>query len=190
MNAAGRWVLGVGLAVAAWAVISATPDHREHTADPIPIPVALGESVDVSGMTVTVTDIRVTDGLEPPSGTALGGRWVVLDVSVLSRDSDLNDPLGSAALQLNDTLITASDLIPPGDLLDRAAPRTGLVVSGSILFQVPPDAPLGEATILLSRREATVSSVGADEQARLDVDLAAIAIQTDLAFDAPTVAAP
>ncbi|WP_433676134.1 hypothetical protein [Microbacterium gorillae] len=190
MNAAGRWVLGVGLAVAAWAVISATPDHREHTADPIPVPAALGESVDVSGMTVTVTDIRVTDGLEPPGGTALGGRWVVLEVSVLSRDSDLNNPLGGATMQLNDTLVTASDLIPSEDRLDRAAPRTGLVVSGSILFQVPPDAPLGEATILLSRREASESGVWADDQAQLDVDLGGIAIQQDLAFDAPTVAAP
>ena len=190
MNAGVRWALGVGLAVAAWAVIAVTPDHREHTADPIPVPAVIGQTVDVSRMSLTVTDVHVSDGVIPPNERVIAGRWVVVDISVMSRDSDLEAPLGGAALTLNDTVVTSSDLAYGESRLDGVQLRTGLVMSGSVLFQIPPDAPLGMATLLLSRRDDVVPGVWSDDQAQLTIDLGAIPRETDLAFDAPTVRAP
>lgn len=189
MNLARRWTLGVGLAVAAWLVISVTPDHREHTAAPVPVPATIGESVEASGMTVTVTGVRMTDGLQPPGGSPISGRWVVVDLAVISRDSDLENPVGGVGLQLNDTLITSSDLIYREQRIDGFQLRTGLVVSGSILFQIAPDAPLGDATVMIGRRSSDDVGVWSDDQVQLVVDLAAIPLETDLSFEAPTVKA-
>jgi hypothetical protein len=190
MNAAVRWALGVGLAVIAWAVITITPDHREHTADPIPVHAVLGQTVDVSGMSLTVTDVHLSDGVIPPNGRVIAGRWVVVDLSILSRDSDLAAPLGGVALTLNDTVVTSSDLTYGQVRLDGAQLRTGLVVSGSVLFQIPQEAPLGEATLLLSRRDDRAPGVWSDDQAQLTIDLGTLPRESDLAFDAPTVRAP
>ncbi|WP_456286169.1 hypothetical protein M1D46_16780 [Microbacterium sp. JZ70] len=145
--AALRWGVGLALVGAAWGVMQLTPDD-DVMREPFRTWASVGERVETRTLAGAVTDARLGERISDESGWRDTGMWLVLDLEIAAMETDADRSLEHVRLTLDDgTVYTASER--PEDSLYRAPTHVGLPRTGSVAFELPPEA--------------------ADERARIDI---------------------
>lgn len=160
MSRAAGWLAGIALVVAAWFVLFLTPDDTARDA-PFAVAAAVGEHAEGRNIAVTVTDLRLSEGI---SGTAQGGAlwsadgtWFIVDLDAEARvSSEKRRTLQLSTLTFPDGTVYSASERP--DSLRSAALIAGVPRSGALAFELPADLP-GDSAVL---------TVGLTSDARLD----------------------
>lgn len=147
------WTTGVGLLVAAWVVALITPPEDAAEA-PFVTAAAIGEQVSTRTLTATIRDVRVAERVSA-GGWEAEGTWIVVDLDIAASLDEEASQLAGASLTVGDRTYRASER-PPS--LFRASLNVGIPQSGSLAFELPPDATDDTAVLRLSE----------DDEIRLD----------------------
>ena len=178
-----RWVpavAGTALVVAAWGVAAVTPDDAA-AEEPFVVAATMGERATGRNLAVTFTGLRAAEAVTN-DGWRAEGSWLLVDVEVEAVQSEEGTLLSLATLDVGGRSYRASER-PPASLF-RSGLAIGLAHSGSLAFELPPDA-FGEGG-----DGAAVLRVGLDEDPRLDSVIELHADLADVEVDSEAELAP
>lgn len=136
------WSIGGALVVAAWAVAAVTP-AEDDAENPFPVAVDVGERGVGRNIAVTVDDVRRAGAVVAGDWSA-EGNWVVVDLDAEAVASEFGALLAVASLEFDGRTFRASER--PESLM-RSALSVGIPLSGSLAFELPPDADPARATL-------------------------------------------
>lgn len=172
------WALAATLLVAAWFVALGTPDRDAATA-PFTVTAQLGQEASGRNIAVTVDQVRLaTEGVSDGSGWSAGGTWLVVDLSAQATVTEVAANLSYARLHLGADLYQASER-------PRSLARSPLAVdiprSGTLAFEVPPEAVTGRAVLTLGLSvDPRLDSV-----IELPIDLDTVPREAEIAWERP-----
>lgn len=185
----GRHILNGALLVvflsAAGVVLHTAPTDAQWQA-PIPVAGEVGQTLTGRNIEATVSDIRIADSVTASNGWSgeTTGAWVVVDASVEAVVTDFGVSLGTAQLQIGDTLYAASER-PDDGSIEGTVLSVGLPQTGPLLFEVPRAALEGEDAQSAELQLAANNDPRTDSMIVVPVDLAAIAHEEAITTDAP-----
>ena len=176
-----RWLAAGAAAlllVASWLVAFVTPTDAERDA-PFVTSMTIGEPATGRNLSATVEAVRLAQAVHTNKWEADGETtWVVVDLSAEAVHDDVRASLLGMTLRVGDRTYRASER--PESLLKRGL-STGIPTSGVLAFELPEAAATGHGVLDLSLAEDT----RLDSVLRLDIDLAALDIESDIEL-APT----
>lgn len=140
------WVLTAILLAGAWGLNAITLDDDAAYSD-IVTTGAIGETVIADNLEVVVTDVHAARSIMDANGWAADGTWVVIDIDAAAVDSQDGAAIRLAELVIGDRMFTASER--PVSALQAIPLVPGVPRSGSLAFELPPDALVGTATLRL-----------------------------------------
>lgn len=144
------WAAGVALLVAAWLVALVTPPD-DAAEQPFAVTAEVGEPAQGRNLAVTVTGVRAADEVSL-GGWSAAGTWVVVDLDAAAVRSAQGTLLSYATLTIGDREYRASERPATASLTDamfRTALIPGIPRSGSLAFELAPDARAGTAVLRL-----------------------------------------
>lgn len=140
------WTLTAALLAGAWALNAITLDDEAAFSD-IVTTGETGEPVIADNLEVVVTDVHAARSVVDANGWSADGTWVVVDIDAAAVDSQDAAAIRLAELVIGDRLFTASER--PVSARQAIPLVPGVSRSGSLAFELPPDALVGTATLRL-----------------------------------------
>lgn len=169
------WSLTVVLLAAAWGVSKATLPDDAATA-PFATVAAIDEPVATRNLAVTVTDVHVASAVTDAEGWAAEGTWLVVDLEAAAVVTQESGSLRLAELVIGDRTFTATGR---GTTFAGQGLFTGVPRSGSLAFELPPDAVAGTATLRLGMADEVLLDGVIEVPLRLDE----IPVETEVVLD-------
>lgn len=180
------WLLTAALLVAAWFATLWTPTDDDITA-PFIVKAEIGEPAVGRDIAVTINSVQTSDEIfiagEPDDGDewtserptwTMAGSWVVFTVDAESNISQIASSIQRAVLVIDGRTYWADERMP--SLADSIPLVPGVPVTGSIAFEVPPEARDSTATFQISLN----FDERVDSLIELDVDLSALPLEDDI----------
>jgi hypothetical protein len=152
----------------------------------IPVTGEVGQTLTGRNIEATVSSIRIADSVTASNGWAgeTAGVWVVADASVAAVLTDYGVSLGTAQLQIGDTLYAASER-PDRGTIEGTTLSVGLPQTGPLMFEIPRAALQGDDARGAELQLAANGDPRTDSMIVVPVDLTAIAHEPTLTTDAP-----
>lgn len=142
---ATAWLLTLGLLAGAW-MLNQTILPDEAGAADLVTRTAVGERAETGNLAATVTRVRAARGISDAEGWSADGTWLLFDIDAEAVDSQAGSGVRLAELRIGERTFTASER-------PHSAFELGLVPavprSGTLAFEIPPDALTGTATLRL-----------------------------------------
>lgn len=184
----GMLANGIGLVAvltAAWLVVQSTPTDEVWQAA-IPVYGDVGERITGRNLEATVTDVRIAEEVVASTGWAgdTTGVWVVVDASAARVVDDLGVGLGTSELVINGTTYSASERPDLGTIAGQHL-STGIPLHGPLMFEVPRELVSSEQARTAQIQLATNSDTRTDSLLVIEVDLAALPIESSITTDEP-----
>jgi hypothetical protein len=185
----GRHILNGALLVVflavGWVVLHSAPTDAQWQAA-IPVTGEVGQTLTGRNIEATVSSIRIADSVTASNGWAgeTTGVWVVTDVSVAAVLTDYGVSLGTAQLQIGDTLYAASER-PDRGTIEGTTLSVGLPQTGPLMFEIPRAALQGDDARGAELQLAANGDPRTDSMIVVPVDLTAIAHEPTITTDAP-----
>ena len=148
----GPWVLAIALLVGAWFVQLNTPDEFSYE-QPFVKTVSMGELGTGRNIAVTVTDVVIADEVMDADGMSLTGTWVVVNFDAEAVHSARQANLRYATLLADDLEYFATERLASAIEMPLVP---GIPRSGSVAFEVAPDALKGTVAISFALDQITM----------------------------------
>ncbi|MFC4137680.1 MULTISPECIES: hypothetical protein [unclassified Microbacterium] len=130
----------------------------------------VGDPVAGRNLVVTVTDVRAADRISDDEGWSAEGTWVVVDLDAASVLDQYGRSLSSAELTAGGRTYRATER---GTTFFQSQLVPGVPRSGSLAFELAPDARTGDAVLRLAPQGDTRT----DSVLEIAIDLDDIAVQ-------------
>lgn len=169
------WALTAVLLAGAWGLNAITLDDDAAFSDLV-TPGTIGEPVTADNLEIVVTDVHAARSVTDARGWSAEGTWVVVDLDVAAVETQDGASIRLAELVIGGRTFTASER--PTSALQAIPVVTGVPRSGSLAFELPPDALTGSATLRLG--QTTFNALRPVAEMTIDLDGLAVEQQVQL----------
>ncbi|UNK71325.1 DUF4352 domain-containing protein [Microbacterium sp. H1-D42] len=170
------WGTTAALLAGAWVLNAvALPENAPQTG--IVVAGEAGAPTSTRNLVVTVDDVRAARSVADADGWTAEGTWLIVDISAQAIDTQVGARLGLADLVIGERTFRATER---GQTFSEAKLVPGVPRSGSLAFELPPDALAGDAVL----RFSPVAFPNLDGMIEIPVDLDAVPIETQVTLRA------